>query len=304
MAGQPLVIYIPGLLPKPAAEPHRRELLRCLLAGIRRLDVAVADEIAGDHSAFDLVSWTFDFYGEHRDIELDLPDIESALSKGEPDEIDITDAVHWKRRAMHAMYKLGDRLPFLIPRLANEKLEIHMRDLRRYAQNQNDIGEHVRRLLKVPLEAAEKAGRPVLLLAHSMGSMIAWDALWQLSRREKRRRLVDTLITMGSPIGGNYVQERLMGFNEPEGERFPDNIGLWHNLSAVGELTALDRTLRNDFGRMISLGLVDDIVDREIFTWYRSGDDLNVHNEYGYLMHERTARLVRDWWRTKRPARG
>ena len=158
--GQPLILYIPGLLPKPEAGVHREQLLRCMLASIRRLDDAVAEDIASDHSHFDLVSWTFDFYGEHRDIALDLPDIDAALEKEGPSDLDIRDAVHWKRRLMHASYKTGDLLPFLIPRLANEKLELHLRDLRRYSRNDNDIAEHVRRLLKVALEAAAAGGRP------------------------------------------------------------------------------------------------------------------------------------------------
>ena len=32
----PLIIYVPGLLPKPEPEKHREALLRCLLTGLRR----------------------------------------------------------------------------------------------------------------------------------------------------------------------------------------------------------------------------------------------------------------------------
>ena len=37
----PLVIYIPGLLPKPEPEKHREALLRCVLAGLRRMNVSI-----------------------------------------------------------------------------------------------------------------------------------------------------------------------------------------------------------------------------------------------------------------------
>ena len=300
MTGAPLILYVPGLLPKPAAEPHREQLLRCLLASVRRIDDEVATALETRAAAFDLVSWTFDFYGEYRDIALDAANIDAALQKTGADERDIRDAVHWKRRLMRAGYRAGDRLPFLIPRLANERLELHLRDLRRYTRNDNDIAEHVRRLLKVPVEAAAAADRPVLLLTHSMGSVIAWDALWQLSRREHRTVPVSLWITMGSPLGGNYIQKRLMGFSGTGEERYPANIRRWVNIAAVGELTALDRTLRNDFGPMLDYGLVEDIEDLEIFTFYRNDGDLNVHNEYGYLMHEAIGRQVCDWWRAVR----
>ncbi len=296
MIGSPLILYVPGLLPKPEAHLHHEQLLRCLLASVQRVDETIANEISQSPAAFDLVSWTFDFYGTHRDVGIDLPDIDAAIDKGEPTVEDISDAVHWKRRLLHAGYKVGDMLPFLVPRLANEKLEVHIRDLHRYAHNENDIGAHVRRLLKVPLEAAAAAHRPVLLLTHSMGSVIAWDALWEMSRREGRDVPVDLWATMGSPLGGNFLQRRLMGLNESGAERYPNNVRRWVNIAAVGELTALDRNLRDDFAPMLDLGLIEDIVDHEIFTFYRAEGMLNVHNEYGYLLHEVTARQVCEWW--------
>ena len=69
--GHPLILYIPGLLPKPEPDIHRDALLRCILAGVRRIDGPVAKAIEADPGAFDVVSWTFDFYGEYRDFELD-----------------------------------------------------------------------------------------------------------------------------------------------------------------------------------------------------------------------------------------
>ena len=301
MSDRPLILYIPGMLPKPRPEVHKAQLARCLLAGIRRTDPETADALADDRNAFDIVSWTYDFYGEHRDESIDLPDIVSALAKGKPDVEDIAEAVNWRRRVTHALYNVADRFPFLISRLANEAVEVHIRDLRRYVTNDNDIAGHVRRLLKIPLESAAAAGRPVLLLAHSMGSVIAWDTLWELSRRDEKRVPVDHWVTLGSPLGGHYLQRRLLGLGEEGERRFPDNIRTWTNIAAVGEMTALDRTLADDFAAMIDFRLVEDIVDIEIFNFYRIGGALNVHNEYGYLMHETTGETIARWWREAAP---
>ena len=298
-AQRPLILYIPGLLPKPESGAHREQLLRCLLEGVRRVDAGVADAIASEPRCFDVVSWTYGFYGEHRDIRIDLPDIDNLLSKATASERDIAEAVSFKRRFTVALYRLGDLMPFLIPRLANEKLELHLRDLRRYNRNRNDIAEITRRMLKVPLEAAAAAERPILLMAHSMGSVISFDALWQMSRRERRDVAVDLWLTMGSPLGQRYIQKRLLGVTEAGEQRYPDNVRRWENVSAVGDLTSVDRKLRNDFGPMLQLGLVEDIVDHEIFNYYRNGGALNVHAEYGYLVNEATARLVSAWWRDK-----
>ena len=296
----PLIIYVPGLLPKPEAGIHRDALLRCLLEGMRRFDPETADDFEARQHCFDIVSWTYDFYGEHRDFDLDRSAIEALLEQTEPSEQDVAEAVSWQRRLLRSIYKTGDLLPFLIPRLANEKLEVHLRDLRRYTRNARDIAEHIRRLLKVPLEAAAAAGRPILLIGHSMGSVIAYDALWQLSRREHKPVFVDLFLTMGSPLGQRFIQERLLGAREARERRYPSNIDRWVNIAAVGELTALDMDLNNDFHPMLDYGLVTEIIDREIFTWYRLKGVLNVHAEYGYLVNEVTARFIGDWWREYR----
>ena len=68
------------------------------------------------------------------------------------------------------------------------------------------------------------------------------------------------------------------------------------NISAIGELTALDTELKNDFGEMERLGLVESIKDLGFFNYYRLDGVLNVHAEYGYLINEITAREIRDWW--------
>lgn len=295
MKPDPLILYIPGLMPKPEPEAHRRELFRCLVEGVRRIDPKAAAGLQDCFHCFDIVSWTYDFYGEHYDINLDLSSIGALLKQQEPTEKDIAEAVSWKRRLLRTIYKAGDILPFLIPKLADETLELHLRDLQRYTKNENDVAECTRRMLKIPLEAAASVGRPILLLAHSMGSVIAYDALWQLSHDQQQNVPIDRLITMGSPLGQRYIQQRLLGRKEKGAKRYPHNIRHWVNISAVGELTALDMELRNDFGEMEALGLLDKIEDLDTFNFFRLNGVLNVHAEYGYLVNEVTARQVRGW---------
>lgn len=302
MTVDPLILYIPGLKPKPQPDLHRRQLQRCLLAGVRGVNHRVADAIAGASQAFDIASWTFDFYGEHRDLALDMPGIEALLKKAQADAADIADARSWQRRLLRAVYRVGDRVPFLIPRLANENMELQLRDLRRYVYNVNGAADAARRHLTLPLRAAHAAGRPVLLLAHSMGSVIAWDALWCLSRDADYGGTIGLLMTLGSPLGQRYIQRRLLGANESDVDRYPHILRRWINIAAVGELTALDPTLANDFSEMQRIGLVQSIEDVEVYNWFRYDGVLNVHAEYGYLANRETASRIIDWWQEQAAA--
>ena len=294
---QPQIIYIPGLLPKPEPAVHREALARCLLTGVRRVDPAVAGAIETATDAFDIVSWTYDFYSAYRDFEIDRAAVEAVIEQREPSEKDIAEATSWRRRLTRWMYRLGDMLPFLIPHLATETMEVHLRDLRRYLRDENGIATHTRRMLKMRLRAADEAGHPVLLVAHSMGSVIAYDSLWEMSHSSRDHLRLDMLLTMGSPLGQRFMQKRLKGAGQPGYACYPTNIRHWKNLAAIGDLTSLDRVLSDDFDGMLELGLLDTFEDEHLLTYFRLDGELNVHAEYGYLVHEKTARTIAEWWR-------
>jgi len=294
----PLILYVPGLLPKPEPGPHRDALFRCLIAGIRRHDEKVALDIAANLHCFDVISWTYDFYKSHRDIGIDQAAIEAVIQQDSASKEDIAEATSWQRRVARWIFSLADVMPFLIPHIANERLELHMRDLRRYVRNSNEIAEHTRQMLKIPLRAAAEAGRPILLIGHSMGSVIAWDSLWQLAHSDDDHVAVDLFLTMGSPLGQHYIQRRLQGGADSGASRFVSGIRRWVNLTAVGDLTAIDPDLADDFAEMVDLGMVESIDDHVLHNYFRLDGALNVHAEYGYLANDVTARLVSDWWRS------
>lgn len=293
----PLVLFVPGLMPKPEPAVHRKALERCFIEGVRRADASVADAMIESGHAFDVVSWTYDFYREYRDYEIDRAAIDALVAQERASEADIAEATSWRRKLTIFVYRLGDRLPFLIPHLANERMELHLSDLRRYVNNENGIADHIREMLKTPLRAAWRSGRPVLLMGHSMGSVIAYDSLWELSHESHDDSVLDLFLSMGSPLGQDYLQKRIRGCDRKGRERYPTNIARWVNLSAVGDLTALDPDLADDFGEMAELGLIERIVDERVVNYFRLDGGLNVHAEYGYLVNRDTGRIVADWWK-------
>jgi surfactin synthase thioesterase subunit len=297
MTAEPLILYVPGLKSKPPPGIHTEELWRCLLEGVRRVDADTAARMHECTDAFDIAGWNFDFYGEHRDIAQDRAGIADVLRQQEATRHDIAQATTLKRRALRWLYLAADRLPFLMPQIADENLELHLRDLRRYVNNSDDIAEATRRLVKLPLRAAWQSKRPILLIGHSMGSVIAYDVLWQMSRDRDDELRIDLLLTMGSPLGQRTIQRRLLGHAETGATRYPANIRCWVNIAAVGELTAMDMNLLNDYAEMVELGLVEEIRDYEVFNYFHYNGELNVHAEYGYFVNEVTGRVISDWWR-------
>ncbi len=296
MSAAPVIIYVPGLLPKPQAAAHREALLRCLLAGLQGIDTDLAAQLESDADSFEIIPWTYDFYGEHRDFALDAASVEALIAQREVTKRDQDEASSLRRRVARWAFLLGDRLPFLIPHIATERMELHLRDLKRYVQNRSEIAEHTRQILKTSLRQARDAKRPILLMAHSMGSVIAYESLWQMSRANREPMQIDLLLTMGSPLGQNYIQKRLKGSDAIGNVRYPDNINSWVNLSAVGDLTAIKPALRSSFRGMLQGGLLADIDDRQIDNWFRLDGVLNTHSEYGYLANSETAAIVSKWW--------
>jgi hypothetical protein len=301
LSGPPLIIYVPGLLPKPEEETHRTALLHCLVAGMQRIGADVTAEV--EKQGFEIIPWTYDFYGKHRDFDLDADSVEALIAQSEATQSDKDEASSLLRRLARRVFGLADLLPFLIPHIATERMELHLRDVRRYVQNRNEVAEHSRQMLKASLREARDAQRPILLIAHSMGSVIAYEALWQMSRANREAIQVDLFLTLGSPLGQRYIQKCLKGRDAIGNVRYPNNIRRWVNLTSVGDLTAINPILQKGFAEMLQAGLVESIDDRSIYNWFRLNGELNTHSEYGYLISPETATVVTEWWRSVSSAR-
>lgn len=295
---EPAIIYVPGIKPKPPAGQHRAALWRCLLEGVRRADPQAAADMARHAACFSLVSWAHVFYETQRDITLDEPGIERLLAMPGPAERDVREASSWRKRLKRSLYLLSDAFPPLFELVGDPNMRATLHDTRRYFSNEGGAAVKVRQMVGDSLLEAWHADRRVILLGHSLGSVIAFDVLWELSHRFSVPERVDFFVSIGSPLGLSFVRSQLLGARETGRRRYPTNIRRWQNLAAVGEMTALDRQLAGAWSEMRELGLVEEISDRlDLQTYFRGPEGLNVHKCYGYMVNPVLGGTIAEWWR-------
>lgn len=293
------ILFVPGKNPKPPAAEHREQLFRCLVHGVGRADPAVARELAAAPDAFTLVSWNALYYGVDKPLGPDRPWIDALLTRTGPTEDEVREALSWRRKSARVMVSVADLLPFLIPLLPDPAVKSTIQETWRYFRNDGGIGGRVRERLKAPLREMLARDERILVIGHSMGSVIAWDALWELWHVEGRRERIDAFLTLGSPLGMRFTQRRLCGARERGARKYPGNIRRWFNIAAEGDLTALDPTVADDFAGMRTYGQIEKIadVDSGVFNYFRNAEGLNVHRSYGYLVNPRVGEVIAGWWR-------
>ncbi len=145
-----------------------------------------------------------------------------------------------------------------------------------------------------------KHGYRTLIVAHCFGSVLAYDALWQLTQLHspatiQGRTGVD-LITLGAPLAADAVRKRLAGADAPPAQRFPRHVGRWANFAAEDDPVCHDKSVADDFRAMAdSVGTV--IEDRVIYNLAVRAERSAPHHSAGYLVHPAVAQEVAGWLR-------
>jgi hypothetical protein len=296
------IIFVPGLNPKPPPELYRAHLLRVLCTALARSRPRAAELLEAHAEDFVLVAWTYLFHGAHRDITVDLPGIERLLLQTEPSAADVREMASWPRRWLRWSHLIGDTFPFIGRRLAAPTTRRLMHEANRYLKNRDGVGSTVRAALRATLEDAVRDAAPVLLIGHSLGSVIAYDTLWELTHVQHAPVRVELLLTIGSPLGTRFVQRSLHGARESGARRYPHNVRRWINLAARGDTTALKPRLEPVFRPMLDLDLVESIADfPDLRNYFRGELGLNVHEAYGYLVQPILAEIVGDFLLSSSP---
>lgn len=148
--------------------------------------------------------------------------------------------------------------------------------------------EHKRNLMEQSLrDRLDVGGGPFIVVAHSQGSMIAYQVLRQLEKVDCDVRL---FITIGSPLGIQEAQDVLgkIGFGKPLA--VPECVDRWLNVAESLDPVALDSHLSNDYQPNSRGVKIEDHAGLMINPEWAS----NPHSGTGYLSLDIVRQAVRE----------
>ncbi len=165
-----------------------------------------------------------------------------------------------------------------------DAVETRAPDLHRY-KHHRATRDAVRERLREPLRAAHASRGPIMLIAHSMGSIIAYDVL-RAAGRELPGLRVAHFVTLGSPLGLTEVKEIVAA-----PLRVPECVARWSNFADPRDHVARWDTCLSEDYRANAGGVT--IADHLVINGYvgRSGKP-NPHKIYGYLRTPEVSELI------------
>ncbi len=316
------IIMIHGLASKPPAEMTHDLWRRTLIENIRVDQRRLAREIEADSSLFESAYWA-------NVVPHHIPDDANYLRKLSVQ----VDKVIAERRAIRDRFHVGmgervgaffkDRGLDLVKLLAgaltvkDDVMTHYLRETELYDQDQY-IADQIRAPLEDALRRAWDEGREPVVLAHSMGTFVAYDVLWRFAHRttegfrEYRRKRVKMFVTLGSPLGDSTIRELLFATHHEKhsARQYPGNIDFWHNYACLGDVVSHQKNFDEVFYQpMRALKLFPprkkhrsiDYVDLHnpfvvvTHAGNRHKNKRNPHKSYGYLAQPRLGTWLADY---------
>ncbi len=182
-----------------------------------------------------------------------------------------------------------------IEKIVDSTIKRMFQDLDAYYSGycKNDKGQIARyafrkRLLDILQKHKQKK---IMIIGHSMGSVIAYDTLTQYVPKLK----IDTFITIGSPLGFPLIIKKILTEQHKEINLkaklpTPGNItSAWYNFSDLHDKITLDYDLADDYSpNLLNIKPIDVIVNNT----YEYNGQKNPHKVYGYLQKREVAKVI------------
>jgi hypothetical protein len=180
--------------------------------------------------------------------------------------------------------------------IADNILERIFPDLALYYANKHVFNKKkgVRDLLRAELLGAVRrySGSQILLIAHSMGSIVAYDVLSDPSLS------IEILMTVGSPLGSpvvrkRFAQEYALSITNKDKIPAPESVKTaWYNLADIKDLVAFDAKLADHYAANSRSIAPQDI--QAVNDYVFQGNE-NHHNIFGYLRSSEFVKILHEF---------
>ena len=275
MSNSKLIIGIHGLSNKPAEKTLANWWEKSMLEGLQ-----VNCKLSRGSLDFESVYWAKDMYPK--------PDSEAdKYRKAKKGDLKYYKE-GWTDYLREKLFDFGGDVldsmkeMFGMDALAEKVLKSKLKDLHKYYEKKI-IREKLReRLRKTILDNRDKR---LMVVAHSMGTIIAYDVLRELGR-EDAHLSIEHFVTMGSPLGLPHVKHKIIEENRLV--RTPSVVNKWTNLADRRDPVALDIHLSDDYeANYAGVQVKDDLVMND---W----GGIN-HKSYGYLRTPEFSDLLKNF---------
>jgi hypothetical protein len=317
------IIVVHGRATKPRREEKERLVTQALIHGLNRVSAAAGKKIENQKIELDLayygdvnnaILWaetqhprkkfdnnflrwpySYDADGSYDDSMRKLFDIEARDQSKKTYK-----AIKRRQKDEGARAEIANIISPIaeLLRINTRIVNRFLPDLGAYFQYRG-VGSIVRDRLQRLLVPALQRGDDICLIAHSMGSIVAYDVLWKVSRMSEYREIhdkkVNLFVTLGSPLGEEAVKTQLYDCDESDDGRYPVNIIHWHNFSAEDDYVSHDERIADDYTPMKLRKYLATITDHFIYTFWVGREGLNPHKLYGYLDNHKVASIIADW---------
>lgn len=297
-----IIIGIHGLGAKPAEKILKKWWKQSIREGLKSIGYPIR------FFKFELVYWADFLHSQPLDARITDENHPAFLKEpyAQSRGIILKKPSNWRRKILKYLEKEIDKL-FL-----NEDLSINFSsisdyiirhffsDLDKYysgtCKDPKNMVRPVKDVLRENLALVLKKYRKkeILLIGHSMGSIISYDVLTQTSPDIP----VDTLLTIGSPLGipaiiGKTISELKIRNAPVKRLATPESVKRhWYNLSDLGDKVAFNYDLADDYKANSRRIKVTDLI---VTNDYEYRGERNPHKVYGYLRTPECANIINEF---------
>lgn len=293
-----VIIGIHGLGNKPSKKILEKWWLRAIREGLYKMGKPTGE------IRFEMVYWADIIYDHPLDYRIKDPDHELYLDepyrhsprffKKKENNATRKQILDYIEKQLDKLF-LNNDLSLNYSFISDAIIHSYFRDLEAYYQDELDghSDESTRSLIRHRVQEVIEKYRSdeIMIIAHSMGSIVAYDVL----TFHLPDMAIDTLVTIGSPLGLPLVQSRIAAeLNLRHATKLvlktpPSIQRYWYNFSDLQDRVSMIYDLTGNFDPNLNGVKVS---NSTVFNDYKNKGKANHHKSFGYLRTVEMAEVI------------